>query len=88
MNRLLLSRSFNIRQSARKIMESIVQVLGTKYLPFVIKEMRQLMSKGYQVHVMIYTVQALVNSMESVLKSGDLDPCLEDVIEVSSIKTS
>lgn len=63
-------------------MESIVQSLGPKYLSFVIKEMRQVMHKGYQVYVMIYTVQSLISSMEKVLSHGDLDACLQDIIDV------
>lgn len=67
-------------------MQSIVQALGPRYLPFVIKEMRQLMQKGYQIHVLIYTVQSLVSAMEEVLQSGDIDACLTDIIEVFYIQ--
>lgn len=49
LNRILLSRSASVRQGARKIMAQFMQVLGPKHLPFVIKELRQTLLKGFQV---------------------------------------
>lgn len=46
---LLLSRSISVRQSARKTMENVVQALGPKFLPFVVKELKESMDKGFQV---------------------------------------
>uniref|UniRef100_A0A1I7YZH6 DRIM domain-containing protein n=1 Tax=Steinernema glaseri TaxID=37863 RepID=A0A1I7YZH6_9BILA len=79
---LILSRSYNVREVARKTMITVLQVLGAEYLPFVIREMKQIMRKGYQVHVMIYTVHVLIDAMKDDLKSGDLDSCLLDIIEI------
>ncbi|TMS35860.1 hypothetical protein L596_003161 [Steinernema carpocapsae] len=85
LNSLILSRSYNVREVARKTMISVLQVLGTVYLPFVIREMKQIMNKGYQVHVMIYTVHVLISAMKEDLKSGDLDSCLLDIMEICKI---
>ncbi|KAI6179072.1 Small subunit processome component 20-like protein [Aphelenchoides besseyi] len=79
---LLLSRSFIVRQSARKCMEEIMHALGPVHLPKIIRELRQKFTRGYQVHVMIYTVHSLIASLQNVLEPGDLDACLTDVFEV------
>lgn len=44
-----MSRSINIRESARKIITNICETLGSKYLPFIIKEIKLNLKKGYQV---------------------------------------
>ncbi|KAK0395896.1 hypothetical protein QR680_001477 [Steinernema hermaphroditum] len=82
---LVLSRSYNVREVARKTMVSALKALGAEYLPFVIKEMKQIMNKGYQVHVMIYTVHVLISAMKDDLKAGGIDPCLLDIIEICKI---
>lgn len=38
-----------MREVARKTVISVVEALGPKYLPFVVKEMKAILSKGYQV---------------------------------------
>lgn len=49
LNRILMSRLANVRQGARKIMIQFIQILTPKYLPFIIKELRQTFLKGFQV---------------------------------------
>ncbi|KAI1722975.1 down-regulated in metastasis domain-containing protein [Ditylenchus destructor] len=83
--RLLLSRSASVRQDTRKILSQIMQSLGPKYLDFFVKELKQTMNKGYQVHVMIYTVHTLVSVLENV-SSGDMDGCFKDILEITKME--
>uniref|UniRef100_A0A183VFV9 DUF6700 domain-containing protein n=1 Tax=Toxocara canis TaxID=6265 RepID=A0A183VFV9_TOXCA len=82
---LLMSRSINVREVALKTIISVVQALGPKYLPFVIREMKMILNKGYQVHVMIFSIHALISAMHSQLVPKDLDPCLSEIIEVCNM---
>uniref|UniRef100_A0A914X119 Small subunit processome component 20 homolog n=1 Tax=Plectus sambesii TaxID=2011161 RepID=A0A914X119_9BILA len=79
---LLKSRSRDVRDSARKTLVAVVDALGPKYLPFVIKELKSTLSKGYQIHVMIFTVHVLISYLAERLKTGDLDACLDEIISV------
>uniref|UniRef100_A0A914Z7Q9 Small subunit processome component 20 homolog n=1 Tax=Panagrolaimus superbus TaxID=310955 RepID=A0A914Z7Q9_9BILA len=79
---LLLSRSSEVRQSARKTMQQVIQGLGVKHLSFFIKEMKQTLTRGFQVHVMIYTIHFMIQSMEAQLKTGDLDACMDVIVDV------
>ncbi|KHJ89686.1 HEAT repeat protein [Oesophagostomum dentatum] len=79
---LMISRSMNVRDTARKVTIQVCECLGPRYLPVIIKEMKLIMNKGFQVHVMIYTVHTLLGAMRDVLKSGDMDPCLEDILDI------
>uniref|UniRef100_A0A0M3JB44 Small subunit processome component 20 homolog (inferred by orthology to a human protein) n=1 Tax=Anisakis simplex TaxID=6269 RepID=A0A0M3JB44_ANISI len=82
---LLMSRSINVREVARKTIISVVEALGPKYLPFVVKEMKMILNKGYQVHVMIFTTHALISAMEAHLSPKDLDACLSEIMQVCSM---
>lgn len=46
---LLMSRSVNVREAAGKTLIEIAKTLGPKYLPFIVREMKQNMKKGFQV---------------------------------------
>lgn len=58
-------------------------MLGPTYLPVVLNDLRQSLTRGYQVHVMIYTVHSLILCLQPELKPGDLDDSFEDIFEVS-----
>ncbi|CAJ0581710.1 unnamed protein product, partial [Mesorhabditis spiculigera] len=79
---LLVARSDRVRDTARKVATQVVLALGPKYFPFVIKEMKHVMKRGFQVHVLIYTTNMLMGVMRDRLKPGDLDACLEVVMEL------
>ncbi|KJH45862.1 hypothetical protein DICVIV_08090 [Dictyocaulus viviparus] len=79
---LMISRSTDVRDSARKVTVQICGCLGPRYLPPIIKEMKLIMRKGFQIHVMTYTVHTLIAAMQEFLKSGDLDACLDDVVDI------
>lgn len=82
---MLKSRSFTIRELTRKTLCSMAVELGPRYLPFMIREMRSILTRGYQIHVLIFTVHALLNVLSEILVPGDLDPCLEDILEVRRV---
>uniref|UniRef100_A0A158R5P3 DRIM domain-containing protein n=1 Tax=Syphacia muris TaxID=451379 RepID=A0A158R5P3_9BILA len=88
---LLMSRSIHVRECARKTLAEILDTLGPKYLPFIIREVKLNLSKGYQVsmfliHVMIYSMHLLISGMQDRLSSGDLDSCLDEIVEVCKME--
>lgn len=48
---LMISRSMNVRETARKVGVQVCECLGPRYLPVIIKEMKLIMKKGFQVRV-------------------------------------
>ncbi|KAK6733833.1 hypothetical protein RB195_017537 [Necator americanus] len=79
---LMISRSMNVRETARKVTVQVCECLGPRYLSVIIKEMKLIMNKGFQVHVMIYTAHTLLAAMRDVLKPGDMDACLDDILDI------
>ncbi|PAV92030.1 hypothetical protein WR25_22695 [Diploscapter pachys] len=79
---LMISHSIQVRETARNVMIKVCQCLGPTYLPMVIREMKQTMKQGYQVHVVIFSTHSIVSSLSSQLSFGQLDVCLQDILQL------
>ncbi|XP_066524697.1 small subunit processome component 20 homolog [Hoplias malabaricus] len=78
----LKSRFQEIRDVARSTLIKIIEALGSRYLQYLLKEMQGVLVKGYQIHVLTYTVYHLLAVLRPSLKAGDLDPCLDILVEI------
>uniref|UniRef100_A0A4W6DX27 UTP20 small subunit processome component n=1 Tax=Lates calcarifer TaxID=8187 RepID=A0A4W6DX27_LATCA len=79
---LLRNRFQEIRDVARGTLVKIIETLGCRYLQYLLKEMQGILVKGYQVHVLTFTVYQLLSALSPTLKSGDLDPCMNMLIDI------
>uniref|UniRef100_A0A5S6QN15 DRIM domain-containing protein n=1 Tax=Trichuris muris TaxID=70415 RepID=A0A5S6QN15_TRIMR len=79
---MLKSRSLDFRRFARKALYSIARTLGGRHLAAVIKDLKSVLSKGFQKHVLTFTVHGLLDSMKEDLSSTDVASCLEDVMQI------
>ncbi|XP_023206380.1 small subunit processome component 20 homolog isoform X1 [Xiphophorus maculatus] len=79
---LLRNRFQEIRDVARGTLVKIMQTLGCRYLQYLLKEMQGVLVKGYQMHVLTFTVYQLLSAISPTLKSGDLDPCMSMLIGI------
>ncbi|KAJ8381936.1 hypothetical protein SKAU_G00027140 [Synaphobranchus kaupii] len=78
----LRSRFQEIRDVARNTLVRIIETLGCHYLQYLLKEMQSILVKGYQVHVLTFTVYQLLSALCPSLKSGELDPCMDLLLEI------
>uniref|UniRef100_A0A4D5RSY9 Putative drim down-regulated in metastasis-like protein n=1 Tax=Ixodes scapularis TaxID=6945 RepID=A0A4D5RSY9_IXOSC len=78
----LKSRSGDIREAARGTLTKVMALLGAPYMGYLLREMKGLLKRGYQVHVLTYTTHAVLDSLSATLKPGDLDSCAQDIVEV------
>ncbi|NWI16571.1 UTP20 protein, partial [Crypturellus soui] len=78
----LRNRAQEIRDVARNTLTKIMEVLGAQYLLYVLKEMQSTLVHGYQLHVLTFTVNLLLKGLTSKLSAGDLDPCLDILVEI------
>ncbi|XP_061662596.1 small subunit processome component 20 homolog [Syngnathoides biaculeatus] len=79
---ILKSRFQEVRDVARGTLLKIIETLGYRYLQYLLKEMQGILVKGYQVHVLTFTVYQLLSALSPTLKSGDLDPCMTILIDI------
>lgn len=82
----LKSRLDSVRRVARETLQNILTSLGPEYLKILLAEMVTLLSRGYQVHVLVYTVHAVLNCLKGMYKPGDINEVLITVLHVSIAK--
>ncbi|KAF6228293.1 hypothetical protein HO133_008023 [Letharia lupina] len=79
---ILRSRAQESRDLTRKTLVEISILIGPQYLGFVMKELRSALARGYQLHVLSFTVHSILVATSSIFKIGDLDYCLPQIISV------
>ncbi|KAI0753565.1 hypothetical protein C8Q80DRAFT_1342693 [Daedaleopsis nitida] len=87
LSQVLRSKSQETRDLARETLCRIACALGPAYLPLMIREMRAALLRGPHLHVLAYSVHALlvhVTSGEHLSTFDKLDECVSDVAAVSS----
>ncbi|XP_031478045.1 uncharacterized protein LOC116249069 [Nymphaea colorata] len=76
----LRSRVESERDEARSALAACLKELGPKYLSFVVKILRSTLKRGYELHVLGYTLNFLLSKVEPCVY--ELDHCLEDLLMV------
>lgn len=79
---ILRSRAQDSRDMTRRTLTEITTLLGPQYLGFVIKELRGALLRGYQLHVLSYTVHSILVSVAPSYAPGDLDYCVSQIVDV------
>ncbi|KAL8727764.1 MAG: hypothetical protein Q9166_005819 [cf. Caloplaca sp. 2 TL-2023] len=79
---ILRSRAQESRDLTRKTLVEIAGVVGPAYFGFILKELRRALARGYQLHVLSYTVHSLLLGTASNFKLGDLDYCLPQIVAI------
>ncbi|KAJ3146988.1 U3 snoRNP protein [Geranomyces michiganensis] len=78
----LRSRGQDARDRTRETLVKISVLLGPAYLPFILKEMEGALTRGYQLHVLGFTVHSILMNIVPSLNPGDLDACVDQVVKI------
>ncbi|KAA3480361.1 small subunit processome component 20-like protein isoform X2 [Gossypium australe] len=78
----LKNRLESIRDEARSALAECLKVLGLEYLQFIIRVLRATLKRGFELHVLGYTLNFLLSKTLSSSSDGSLDYCLEDILGV------
>ncbi|KAK7865447.1 hypothetical protein R5R35_002325 [Gryllus longicercus] len=81
----LKSRLESVRRVAREMLQKIMESLGPQYLSILFNEMISLLTKGFQKHVLIFTIHSVISSMKLAFKTGDMDGCLSQILHIVKI---
>lgn len=79
----LKSRLESVRRATREILQKIMITLGPEYLYHLLREMNTLLTKGFQIHVLVYTVQAVLVALKPYFKPLQIDQNLQSILSVS-----
>ncbi|EGX48648.1 hypothetical protein AOL_s00080g277 [Orbilia oligospora ATCC 24927] len=79
---ILRSRDSNSRDLTRQTLCEIAGLLGPKYFGFILKELRGALLRGYQLHVLSFTVHAIMVAAVPNWEVGALDYCAAGIMNV------
>ncbi|KAF2639974.1 U3 snoRNP protein Utp20 [Massarina eburnea CBS 473.64] len=79
---ILRSRAQDGRDMARNTLSEIATFAGPAYLGFIIKALRLGLQRGYQLHVLSFTLHTILVKLTEQIQPGDLDYCLTDIVEI------
>lgn len=78
----LRSKSEELRDAVRKSLGKIVNMLGTRYFRFVIKELKSALKRGPQLHILSFTVHYLLVLLNGVITVGGLNDCSDLIMDI------
>lgn len=75
----------SVRRVTRMMLQKIMITLGPKYLHYLLREMNTLLTKGFQVHVLAYTIQSVLVALKPYFQKFDINHNLQSILSVSII---
>ncbi|KAL5621438.1 hypothetical protein BROUX41_006338 [Berkeleyomyces rouxiae] len=79
---ILRSKAWESREMARDTLVKIAVVLGAKYFGFILNELKGALQRGYQLHVLSYTMHSLLLAVIPEFGQGSLDYCLGTMVTI------
>lgn len=79
---ILRSKNLESRDLTRDTLVQIAVVLGPGFFGFILKELRSALTRGYQLHVLSYTMHSILVASVPSFGPGDLDHCLPSIVTV------
>ncbi|XP_075973802.1 small subunit processome component 20 homolog [Anticarsia gemmatalis] len=71
-----------VRITARDIVKKIMMTVGTSYLGVLLEHLTLLLTRGFQVHVLVATIHTVLDALKSDFKSGELNDNLHYILDV------
>ncbi|KAK8473806.1 hypothetical protein PHAVU_001G253000 [Phaseolus vulgaris] len=78
----LKSHLESLRDEARSALATCLKELGLEYLQFIVKVLQSTLKRGYELHVLGYTLNFILSKCLSTPVIGKIDYCLEDLLSV------
>ena len=79
---ILRSKDPVSRDTARKSLGIMCQIIGPSSISFILKALRSVLQRGFHLHVLSFTVHSILVTTGPELKTGDLDYCVSDMVTV------
>ncbi|MCJ1413799.1 U3 snoRNP protein [Xylographa parallela] len=79
---ILRSRAQESRDMTRKTLVEISTLIGPICFGFMLRELRSSLARGYQLHVLSYTIHSMLVATAPIFKPGDLDYCLPQIVAI------
>ncbi|WOG89602.1 hypothetical protein DCAR_0208840 [Daucus carota subsp. sativus] len=83
LSNFLKSRLESIRDEARSAITACLKELGLEYLQFIVKVLRATLKRGFEMHVLGYTLNFVLSRCLSGSVCGKIDYCLEELLSIA-----
>jgi U3 small nucleolar RNA-associated protein 20 len=80
---ILTSHLQSTRDSARTTLATISVMLDPHYLPYILRSLRTSLKRGYQLHVLAYTVHAIMEEAIKHFKTQSVDASAVMIVEIA-----
>lgn len=71
-----------VRITARDIVKKIMLTVGTQYLGILLEHLTLLLTRGFQVHVLVATIHSVLDALKTEFKADDLNDNLHYILDV------
>ncbi|CAG9786026.1 unnamed protein product [Diatraea saccharalis] len=71
-----------VRITARDIVKKIMITVGTSYLGILLEHLTLLLTRGFQVHVLVATIHTILDALKTDFKSGEINDNLDFILDV------
>ncbi|MQL78120.1 hypothetical protein Taro_010527 [Colocasia esculenta] len=78
----LKSRLESMRDEARSVLAACLRELGLGFLGFIIKVLKATLKRGYEMHVLGYSINFILSKSLLCPTAGVLDSCLEELLSI------
>ena len=82
LSQMLRSRSLDIRNAIRETMVKIADIIGDNYLIFLFKELSGALQRGYQLHILGFTIHFLLSKATMTAENETFDELLQHLVPV------
>lgn len=73
----------SVRMLTRDILKKIMLCLGSTYLSMLVNHLQNLLTRGFQVHVLSVTIHGVLDALRDIIQTGDIESCLHNLLEVA-----
>lgn len=81
-SQILRSKAWESRELARDTLAKMASLLGPTCFGFILDQLRVALTKGYQLHVLSYTMHTILVHVIPEFQPGDLDYCLDKIMTI------
>ncbi|KAL1130995.1 hypothetical protein AAG570_012235 [Ranatra chinensis] len=78
----LKSRLDSVRRITRETLQTIMISIGPRYLSTLLGEMKALLTRGFHIHVLIYSIHSVLVALKPFFKEGDIGAVMPVLLNV------
>ena len=79
---IMTSHLQTTRDATRSTLVNIAVMLGPEKLSYIVSELQTALKRGYQLHILGYTLHSILDGLVPTIKPGLIDDCLKPMVDI------